>query len=66
MKNSRRVKKYQSPYVLDDIKVFPKSKKNNMEALIQTIKMYSMDISIEFVNAKCAMLIMKSGKREKT
>ena len=43
-----------------------KKKKNNLETLIQTIKIYSQDIEMEFGINKCAMLIMKSRKRETT
>ena len=38
--------------------------KNNPEALIQTVKIISQDIAMEFGMEKCAMQIMKSGKRE--
>ena len=47
---------------MDDIKRFAKDKKE-LETLIHTVKIYSRDIGIEFGIEKCAMLVMKSGKR---
>ena len=35
-----------------------------METLIRTIRIYSKNIGMEFGIEKCAMLTMKSGKRE--
>ena len=35
-----------------------------LKSLKQTIRIYSQDIGMEFGNEKCAMLIMKSGKRK--
>ena len=37
-----------------------------MEALIQAVDIYSKDIGMEFGKEKCAMLIMKSGRRQMT
>ena len=48
----------------DDIKLFAKSDKE-MEALLQALRIYSWDIEMEFGIEKCAMLIMRSGKRQK-
>ena len=48
---------------MDDIKLFAK---NELETLIQTMRIYSQDIGMEFVIGKCAMLVMKSGKRHMT
>ena len=39
-----------------------KMKKN--WSLIQTIRIYSQDIGMEFSKEKCAILIMKNGKRQ--
>ena len=50
---------------MDDIKLFAKNKKE-LETLIQTVRIYSQDIGIEFGIEKCAMLVMKSGKRHMT
>ena len=47
---------------MDDIKLFTKNKKE-LETLIQTVRIYSQYIvGIE----KCALLVMKSGKRHMT
>ena len=48
---------------LDDIKIFAKNKKE-LETLIQTIRMYTQDIGMEFGTEKCTMLIIKKEKRE--
>ena len=48
-----------------DIKLFGKNEKE-LETLIQTIRIYSQDIGIEFGIEKCAMLIMRSRKRQLT
>ena len=37
-----------------------------METLIETVRIYSHDIGMEFGIEKCAMLVMKSGKRHMT
>ena len=50
---------------MDDIKLFAKNKRE-LETLIQTVRIYSQDIGMEFGKEKCAMLVMKSGKRHMT
>ena len=50
---------------MDDIKLFAKNEKE-LETLIHTVRKYSRDIGMEFGIEKCAMLIMKSGKRHLT
>ena len=50
---------------MDDIKLFAKNKKE-LETLIQTVRIYSQDIGMEFGIDECAMLIRKSGKRHMT
>ena len=50
---------------MDDIKVFAKSEKE-LETLIHAVRIYSQDIGIEFSIEKCAVLVMKSGKRHHT
>ena len=50
---------------VDDIKIFAKNVKE-LETLIQTRRIHSQGIGMEFCIEKCAMLIMKSGKRETT
>ena len=50
---------------MDDIKLFAKNEKE-LKTLIQTVKIYSQDIEMEFCIDKCTMLVMKSGKRHIT
>ena len=50
---------------MDDIKLFTKNEKE-LETLIHTIRIYSQDIGMEFSIEKCALLVMKSGKRHIT
>ena len=47
---------------MDDIKLFAKNEKE-LGSLIETVRIYSQDIGMEFGIEKCAMLVMKSGKR---
>ena len=47
---------------MDDIKLFAKNEKE-LETLIHTVKIYSRGIGMQFGIEKCAMLVMKSGKR---
>ena len=49
----------------DDIKFFAQNEKE-LETLIQTVRIYSQDIGIEFGIEKSAMPVMKSGKRHVT
>ena len=46
----------------DDIKLFAKNEKE-LETLIHAVRIYCQDIGMEFGREKCAMLVMKSGKR---
>ena len=50
---------------MDDIKLFIKNEKE-LETLIHKVRIYSQDIGMEFGIEKCAMLVMKSGKRQLT
>ena len=50
---------------MDDIKLFEKNEKE-LETLIHTVRIYSQDIGMEFGIEKCALLVMKSGKRHMT
>ena len=50
---------------MDDIKLFAKNEKE-LETLIHAIRIYSQDIGMEFGIEKCAMLVIKSGKRHMT
>ena len=49
----------------DDIKLFAKNEKE-LETLIHAARIYSQDIGMEFGIEKCAILVMKSGKRHMT
>ena len=52
---------------MDDIKLFAKNeKKKIIEILIQTVRIYIQDIGMEYDIEKCAMLVLKSGKRQMT
>ena len=50
---------------LDDIKLFAKKEKK-LETLIHAVRIYNQEIGMKFGIEKCAMLVMKSGKRHKT
>ena len=50
---------------IDNIKLFAKGEKE-LETQIQTVRIYSYDAGMEFGIEKCAMLVMKSGKRHMT
>ena len=50
---------------MDDIKLFVKNEKEQ-ETHIHAVRIYSQDIGLEFGIEKCAMLVMKSGKRHMT
>ena len=50
---------------IDDIKQFVKSEKE-LETIIHAVRIYSQGIGMEFGKEKCAMLVMKSGKRHLT
>ena len=50
---------------IDGIKLFLKNEKE-LETLIHAVRIYSQDIGMEFGIEKCAMLVMKSGKRHMT
>ena len=47
----------------DDIKLFAKHQKE-LDYLIQAIRIYSQDTRMESGREKCAMLIIKCGKRQ--
>ena len=50
---------------IDDTKLFAKNKKE-LETLIHAVMICGQDIGMEFGIEKCAMLVMKSGKRHLT
>ena len=64
-KFSRSQEKINHLMYMDDIKLFAKIEKE-LETLIHTIRIYSKNIGIEFGLEKCALLVMKSGKRHLT
>ena len=70
MKDSERLqandggKSLQGMY-MDDTKLFAKNEKE-LETFIPAVRIYSQDIGMEFGIEKCAMLVMKSGKRHMT
>ena len=49
---------------MDDPKVYANNEKD-LESLIQTVRIFSEDIGMEFGLSKCAILIMKRGKAVK-
>ena len=51
---------------MDDVKLFEKKNEKELETLIHAVRIYSQDIGMEFGIEKCAMLVMKSGKRHLT
>ena len=51
--------------IMDDIKLFTKNEKE-LETQMHTVRTYSQDIGMKFGKEKCAMLVMKSGKRHTT
>ena len=64
-KLSRSQEKINHLMYMGDIKLFAKNKKGQ-ETLIHAVRIYSQDIGMEFSKEKCAMLVMKSGKRHMT
>ena len=64
-KLSRSHEKINHLMYMDGIKLFAKNEKE-LETLIHAIRIYSQDIGMEFGIEKCAMLVMKSGKRYMT
>ena len=50
---------------MDEINLFARNEKEQ-EILIHTVRIYSRDIGMEFSIEKCAMLVMKSSKRQLT
>ena len=46
---------------IDDLKLYSRSEKG-LDSLIQTVRVFSEDIGMEFVIEKCIMLVMEKGK----
>ena len=64
-KLSKSQEKINHMIYMDDIKLFTKDEKE-LETLIQTVRIYSQDIGMEFGVEKCAMLVRKNRKRHMT
>ena len=64
-KLSRLQEKINHRMYMDDIKLLADNEKE-LETLIHTVRIYSQDIGMEFGIEKCALLVMKSGKRHLT
>ena len=60
-----RLQKINHLMYMDDIRLFAKNEKE-LETLIHAVRVYSQNIGMEFGIEKCAMLVMKSGKRHMT
>ena len=63
-KLSRSQENFNHRIYMDDIKLISKMKMN--WTLIHAVRKYSQDIGMEYGKEKCAMLVMKSGKRHLT
>ena len=48
-----------------DIKIFAKNEKE-FETIIETVRIYNLDIGMEFGKEKCSMLMMRSGNLQMT
>ena len=46
---------------MDDLKFYSRSEKG-LDSLVQTVRVFSEDIGMEFGIEKCAMLVMEKGK----
>ena len=46
---------------MDDLILYSRSEKG-LESLVQTVRVFSEDIGMEFGTEKCAMLVMEKGK----
>ena len=64
-KLSRSQEKITHLMYMDDIKSFAKNERE-LETLLRAVRIYSQDVGMEFGNEKCAMLVMKRGKRHMT
>ena len=47
---------------MDDLKLYAKNE-NSLTSLVQTVRIFSSDIGMEFGVDKCALLILKRGKK---
>ena len=64
-KLSRSQEKIYHLMYMDHVKLFAKNEKE-LETLLHAFRIYTQDIRMEFGIEKCAMLVMKTGKRQIT
>ena len=50
---------------MDHLKLYSRSEKG-LDTLVQTVRVFSEDIGIDFGIEKCAMLVMEKGKTVKS
>ena len=50
---------------MDDLKLYAKNEKE-LDSLVQTVRVFSRDIRMNFGIEKCSMLIMKRGQNTKS
>ena len=53
--------KINHPLFMDDLRLYSQSEKG-LDSLVQTVRVFSEDIGMEFGIEKCAMLVMETGK----
>ena len=58
---SESKKKINHLLFMDDLKLYSQIEKG-LESLVQTVRVFSEDIGMEFDIEKCAMLVMEKGK----
>ena len=58
---SESKKKINHLLFMDDLKLYSQSEKG-LDSLVQTVRVFSEDIGMEFGIEKCAMLVMEKGK----
>ena len=58
---SESIEKIKHLSFMDDLKLFGRSEKG-LHSLVQTVRVFSEDIGMEFGTKKCAMLVMEKGK----
>ena len=46
---------------MDDLKLYSRNERG-LDSLVQTVRVFSEDIGMEFDIEKCAMLVMEKGK----
>ena len=58
---SERKEKINHFLFMDDFKLYSRSEKR-LDSLLQTVRVFSEDIRMDFGNERCAMLVMEKGK----